>query len=98
MLREDLGKNDAPGLGRLINIYRYTMTDRELAIIHLVLENQPQSTKDCDYLIEHWRERIDDMLQEEHCGDCTNQPCVCYRCVGQEAYSMAPVYRYLFGE
>ena len=72
------------------------MTDRELAIIHLVL-GDAETIEDCKHQLKHWRKHIDSMLQEEHCGDCTNQPCACSRCIAEEAYSMAPIYRYLFG-
>jgi hypothetical protein len=72
------------------------MIDRDIIIAHLVLadaENEIQSSA----LVTHWNKHVDGMSTSEHSGDCTKDPWTCSRCVIEEAQSMIPVYRKLFG-
>ena len=72
------------------------MTDRELTLIIIALEygTTLEEVKD---IYNRWNEKIDDVEQQEHGGDCTNECYGCMRCVVEDAKEMIPIYRYLFG-
>lgn len=42
-----------------------------------------------DISLRHWKEHFLTEKDSIHCGDCTNVPCVCMRCVMDEYYRQA---------
>lgn len=71
------------------------MTDREIALAHLILYDA-KVPANIPALREHWNKHLDTMLNSEHKGDCTREPGACVKCLADEAFQVVPVYRALF--
>lgn len=72
------------------------MTDEEVAIYILALEEGETDAKSTDSWIEHFAKQFRGWGTEVHSGDCTKCPWSCVRCIHDDTMARVPEFRRLF--